>query len=343
VQLDAYSFGQPLPEVGPLAAEAEEIGFGGLWFAEAAHNPFLLSAAAGLATSRLTVGTNVAVAFARSPMVTAQAAWDLATSTGGRFVLGLGSQVKAHVVRRFSAEFSRPAARLREYVLALRAVFAAFAGEAPLRFEGDFYRLTLLTPFFAPEASHPPAIPIYVAGVNRRMAAVAGEVADGLCVHPLHSPRYLAEVVSPALADGVAAAGRPAGAVTLVVPVFVLTGDTEAEVESGRDAVRSQLAFYGSTPAYRPVFELHGWEEAARDLSALQRRGQPAEMAGVITDEMLDQFAVAATWDRLGAALVGRYRGLADRVVPYGTAGDWHDQPGRAERWAAVAADLRAA
>jgi probable F420-dependent oxidoreductase len=342
VRLDAYSFGRPLPEVGPLAADAEAIGFDGLWAAEAQHNPFLQVAAAGLATERLMVGTNVAVAFARSPMVTAQAAWDLAEATGGRFVLGLGSQVKAHVVRRFSAEFSHPGPRLREYVLALRHIFAAFGRQTPLKFEGEFYRFNLLTPFFAPDPTMAWPIPIYLAGVNRFMARIAGEVADGLCVHPLHSPRYLAAVVRPAVAEGAAAAGRATEDVSLVVPVFCITGATPAEVDAQRRSVRQQLAFYGSTPAYRPVFALHGWEAAAAELSRLQRRGQVDQMAACVTDEILDEFAVSAPWDGLASALVARYRGLADRVVPYGTAGDWLEQPALVEAWSAVASEVHA-
>ena len=343
MRLDAYSFGRPLPEVGPLAADAEAIGFAGLWAAEAQHNPFLQVAAAGLSTERLTVGTNVAVAFARSPMVTAQAAWDLAEGTAGRFVLGLGSQVKAHVVRRFSAEFSHPGPRLREYVLALRHIFAAFGRQTPLKFEGEFYRFNLLTPFFAPDPTMAWPIPIYLAGVNRVMARIAGEVADGLCVHPLHSPRYLRSMVRPAVAEGATAAGRSIEDVSLVVPVFCITGTTPAEVDAQRRSVRQQLAFYGSTPAYRPVFALHGWEGAAVELSRLQRRGQVDEMAACLTDEILDEFAVTAQFDRLASTLVTRYRGVADRIVPYGTAGDWLERPALVEAWSAVASEVHAA
>ena len=343
MKLDVYTFGRPLPEMGPLAADAEAIGFAGLWSAEAQHNPFLQVAAAGLTTERLLVGTNVAVAFARSPMVTAQAAWDLAEATGGRFVLGLGSQVKAHVVRRFSAEFSHPGPRLREYVLALRHIFAAFGRRTPLKFDGEFYRFNLLTPFFAPDPAMAWPIPIYLAGVNRIMARIAGEVADGLCVHPLHSSRYLTELVRPALAEGADSAGRSVTDVSLVVPVFCITGDTPAEVDAQRRSVRQQIAFYGSTPAYRSVFALHGWEGAAEQLSRLQRRGQVDDMAACVTDEILDEFAVTAGWDELAPKLVARYQGVAERIVPYGTAGDWLGVPGRAEAWSAVAAEVHAA
>ena len=209
MELDLYALGPPLRDVPPLTTEAARLGFSGIWFTESAHNPFVLCGGAVLAVDaeRLTVGTNVAVAFARSPMVTAQAAWDLAQASGGRFVLGLGSQVKAHVERRFSVAFSQPAARLREYVVALRAIWAAFQGEAPLRFAGDFYSFSLLTDFFSAGPIDHPAVPVYLAGVNPGMARVAGEVADGFHVHPVHSLRYLAEIVRPAVAEGETAAG----------------------------------------------------------------------------------------------------------------------------------------
>ena len=335
MRLDAYSFGRPLPEVGPLAADAEAIGFDGLWAAEAQHNPFLQVAAAGLATERLMVGTNVAVAFARSPMVTAQAAWDLAEATGGRFVLGLGSQVKAHVVRRFSAEFSHPGPRLREYVLALRHIFAAFGRQTPLKFEGEFYRFNLLTPFFAPDPTMAWPIPIYLAGVNRFMARIAGEVADGLCVHPLHSPRYLAAVVRPAVAEGAAAAGRATEDVSLVVPVFCITGATPAEVDAQRRSVRQQLAFYGSTPAYRPVLELHGWGDLQTELHTLSKRGAWDDMAALIDDDVLDTFAVVGALDTIAAKVRSRFEGLVDRFNVYAPSGI------SAERWAAVLAGFR--
>jgi probable F420-dependent oxidoreductase len=341
VHLDCYSFGQSLRSTGQLSSEAETIGFDGMWFTESAHNPFLLSGASLLATQSLTVGTNVAVAFARSPMVVAQAAWDLADASEGRFVLGLGSQVKAHITRRFSMPFSKPAARLREYVLALRAIFAAFDAAGSLRFEGEFYNFSLLTDFFAPKPMPHSDIPIYLAGVNERMARVAGEVANGLCAHPLHSVRYLQEVVQPAVAAGATQADRDPSEIALAVPVFIVAGDSDEETEGEREAIRRQIAFYGSTPSYRAVFALHGWEEASVRLGELQRQSKVDEMSHVITDDMLDTFSVTATWDGLASALLSRYAGIASRVLPYGTAGDWQQRPDRVERWRAVAAAVR--
>jgi probable F420-dependent oxidoreductase len=341
VNLDCYSFGQSLRSTGQLSAEAEDIGFDGMWFTESAHNPFLLAGTSLLATESLAVGTNVAVAFARSPMVVAQAAWDLADAGDGRFVLGLGSQVKAHITRRFSMPFSQPAARLREYVLALRAIFAAFNGEEPLRFEGKFYNFSLLTDFFAPRPIAHADIPIYLAGVNERMAHVAGEVANGLCAHPLHSVRYLQEVVQPAVAAGAKQANRDPSEIALAVPVFIVAGDTDEETEGEREAIRRQIAFYGSTPSYRAVFALHGWEEASTRLGELQRQRKVDEMPHVITDDMLDTFSVTASWSGLAPELLSRYAGIASRVLPYGTAGDWQQHPGRAERWGEVATAVR--
>ena len=341
MHFDTYSFGRPLQEIGPMAAEAEEIGFSALWFTESAHNPFLAAAAGGLATRRLALGTNIAVAFPRSPMVTAQSAWDLAQGTDGRFILGLGSQVKAHIVRRFSVPFTRPAARMAEYVEAVRAIFRAFAGQAPLRFEGEFYQFSLLTEFFNPGPIEHPDIPIYLAGVNTAMAAVAGRLADGLNVHPLHSVRYLQEVVRPAVERGAGAAGRPASAVSLAVPVFMIVGDDERDIVAQRESVRRQVAFYGSTPAYRPVFEFHGWHGVSQELSELQRRGEHDAMSARITDPMLDEMSVTAGWDELAETLLARYRGVADRIMPYGTAGDWQREPERVERWRSVAASVQ--
>jgi probable F420-dependent oxidoreductase len=340
MHFDCYSFGRPLREIGPMARAAEDIGFSALWFTESRHNPYVAATASGLVTERLSIGTNIAVAFPRSPMVTAQVAWDLAQGTGGRFVLGLGSQVKAHVVRRFSVPFDRPAARLAEYVRAVRAIFDAFGGDGRLRFEGEFYQFSLLTDFFNPGPIDYPDIPIYLAGVNTATATAAGEVADGVNVHPLHTVSYLEEVLRPAVGRGEAAAGRPAGSVALAVPVFMIVGETDEELERQRDGVRRQIAFYGSTPSYRSVFEHQGWHGVGEELGALLRSGAVDEMAARITDEMLDLVAVTAGWDGLAGALLERYRGVADRLMPYGTAGDWEREPERAERWRTVAATV---
>jgi probable F420-dependent oxidoreductase len=341
VEADCYfPDGVPLAEAGMAARHAEQAGFGAMWLTETRHNPFLACAAALAATDVMRAGTGIAVAFPRSPMVTAQASWDLAELGRGRFVLGLGTQVKAHVVRRFSAPFDQPVARMREYVHALRAIFAAFQGTAPLRFSGDFYNFSLLTEFFSPGPSDYPDIPIWAAAVGPAMLRMAGECCDGVFLHPLNSAEYLRATVRPAVAEGARAAGREPGQVTLCCPVFTAVGDTQEEIDRQRAGIARQIAFYGSTRTYRPVFEAHGWGEVTGELHTLLARGDTDGMTALITGEMLDVFSVTATWDGLAAALAGRYGGLVDRVAPYGT--DLRP-PETRDRWRDVTAALRGA
>src|SRR3954452_2802593 len=341
MELDAYAASLRLEDTAPVARRVEELGFSGLWFTESQRPPFLACAVASTVTSTIEIGTAIAVAFPRSPMITAQNAWELARASGGRFSLGLGSQVKAHIERRFSMPFEHPGPKLREYVLALRAIWRAFQGEEPLRFDGDYYSFSLLTDFFAPGPSDHPDIPVAVAGVNVGMARLAGEVCDGFHAHPFHSPRYLREVIRPAIAAGAAAADRAADACEVYVPVFVIVGDDEAERAATRESVRRQLSFYGSTRTYRPVFELHGWEDTSDELHRLMAAGDMDAMAAVISDEMLDEYAVTATWDELPGRLLQRYAGRADRLFSYQPAADWLRSPDVTERWREVAARVR--
>jgi probable F420-dependent oxidoreductase len=343
VELDAYAASLRVEHTTSVARRVEELGFSGLWFTESQRPPFLACAVASTVTTSIELGTAIAVAFPRSPMITAQNAWELARASDGRFSLGLGSQVKAHMERRFSVPFEHPGPKLREYVLALRAIWRAFQGEERLRFEGEYYSFSLLTDFFSPGPSDHPDIPVAVAGVNAGMARLAGEVCDGFHAHPFHSPRYLREVIRPALAAGAAAAGRAAETCELYCPVFVIVGDSEAERVAQRDSARRQLSFYGSTRTYRRVFELHGWGEASEQLHRLMAGGDTDAMAGIITDEMLDEYAVTATWDDLASTLLDRYQGLADRIFSYEPAQVWIDTPELAERWQAVAAAVRQA
>ena len=251
--------------------------------------------------------------------------------------------MKAHIERRFSMPFEHPGPKLREYVLALRAIWRAFQGEERLDFKGDFYSFSLLTDFFSPGPSLYPDIPISVAGVNPGMARLAGEVCDGFHVHPFHSTRYLEEVVGPAIAEGAAKAGRAASDCEVFCPVFTIVGDSAAERAPQLESVRRQLSFYGSTRTYRPVFEIHGWGDTSEQLHRLMARGDTDAMAAAITDEMLDAYAVTATWDELPDALLARYRGLATRVFSYGPAKEWIGDPELERRWQAVAAAIRAA
>ena len=307
--------GDYLKRMDRTARAAENLGFAGLWTSETKHDAFLPLAIAANATDGIELGTSVAIAFSRSPMETAQTAWDLQSLSEGRFILGLGTQVRAHVERRFSMPFGRPAARLREYVLALRAIWESFQTEGPLKFEGEFYRHTLMTPFFNPGPIGHPGIPVYIAGVNTRLAELAGELCDGFHVHPFHSPEYLRRTVKPSIAEGARGAGRPAEEVELATSVFVVSGGADAAEQ--REAVRSQISFYASTPTYRTVLEAHGWEPVGERLGVLAREKKWREMPALVTDEMLEAFAVEAAPEELGPALEERYSGLVDRVALY--------------------------
>lgn len=313
MRLDAsLGFDTPLAHVPRVAREAEAAGVAALWTAETSHDPFLPLALAAEHTERLELGTAIAVAFARSPTAVAATAWDLARLSGGRFVLGLGTQVRAHVERRFGMPWSgHPVSQLRDYVAVLRAAWSAWqSGERP-SFRGEHYRLTLMSPFFDPGPIDHPAIPIYLAGVGAAMTALAGEVADGLIVHPLHSRAYLGDVVLPALAAGAARGGRDPSAVTVAGSVIIATDDEEAA------AARRTISFYASTPTYRPVLEHHGWGSAADALAGLARRGRWEEMAGLVSDQMLEAFAVVTRASEAREALDRRADGLMERVAPY--------------------------
>ena len=309
--------GDYLKGMDRTARAAEDLGFAGLWTSETKHDAFLPLAVAANETGSIDLGTSVAIAFSRSPMETAQTAWDLQSLSEGRFILGLGTQVRAHVERRFSMPFDRPAARLREYVLALRAIWESFQTGGRLRFEGEFYRHTLMTPFFNPGPIGHPGIPIYIAGVNTRLAHLAGELCDGFHVHPFHSPEYVRQTVRPAIAEGARAAGREPDAVQLATTVFAVSGGNGDETALQRESVRSQISFYASTPTYRTVLEAHGWGPVGERLGVLVREKKWREMPALITDEMLRAFVVEAAPEELGPALRERYEGLIDRVALY--------------------------
>jgi probable F420-dependent oxidoreductase len=319
VKLDAGlgTEGNYLRKAGESARVAESLGFAGLWTSETKHDAFLPLAIAADETRRIQLGTSVAIAFSRSPMEVAQTAWDLQDLSDGRLILGLGTQVKAHIKRRFSMPWDRPVSRLREYILALRAIWDSFQSEGPLNFEGDFYSHTLMTPFFNPGPIENPEIPIHIAGVNTRLAALAGELCNGFHVHPFHSPEYVRRTVKPAIAEGASKEGSDPEAVELATTVFVVTGEDDEEIEEGREKARAQVAFYSSTPTYRTVLETHGWEDVGEELGRFARDKRWNEMPGLITDEMLGAFAVEAAPDELGAALRERYAGLIDRIALY--------------------------
>jgi probable F420-dependent oxidoreductase len=309
--------GDYLRKAGESARAAESFGFAGLWTSETKHDAFLPLAIAANETRRIQLGTSIAVAFSRSPMEVAQTAWDLQDLSDGRLILGLGTQVKAHIKRRFSMPWDKPVSRLREYIMALRAIWDSFQSGGSLSFEGDFYNHTLMTPFFNPGPIENPEIPIHIAGVNTSLAALAGELCDGFHVHPFHSPEYVRRTVNPAIAEGASKAGSDPEAVELATSVMVVTGKNEEEIEAGREKVRSQISFYASTPTYRTVLEAHGWEGIGEELGKLGREKRWNEMPTLVTDEMLGAFAVEAAPDEIGSALRERYAGLMDRIALY--------------------------
>jgi probable F420-dependent oxidoreductase len=313
MRLDAsLGFETPLAAVADVARAAEAAGVAGLWSAETSHDPFLPLTLAAPVTERLELGTAVAVAFARSPVSVAQTAWDLARLSRGRLILGLGSQVRAHVERRFGMAWSgRPVSQMREYVAVLHAAWSAWQDGTRPAFRGEHYRFTLMTPFFDPGPIEHPGIPVFLAGVGAAMTRLAGEVGDGLIVHPLHSRDYLAAVVLPAIDDGARAAARDRAAVTLAASVLVATSDTELA------EVRRSIGFYASTPTYRPVLEHHGWGSVADALANHARHGRWDAMTALVTDEMVDAFAVVARPGELRTALERHADGLLDRVAPY--------------------------
>src|SRR5918997_967716 len=271
-----------LESAGGIARAAENLGFAGLWTSETKHDAFLPLAIAANETERIELGTAVAIAFSRSPMVVAQTAWDLQDLSGGRFVLGLGTQVRAHIRRRFSMPWDRPVERLREYIDAMRAIWNSFQTDEPLSFEGEFYRHTLMTPFFNPGPIGHPEIPVYIAGVNTRLARLAGEICNGFHVHPFHSPEYVRRTVIPAITAGAEGVGRAPDQVTLATSAFVITGENREETKERRESVRAQISFYASTPTYRTVLEAHGWEEVGERLWTMARGKKWPEMPALI-------------------------------------------------------------
>jgi len=300
-----------------LGRAAEAAGFDALWAAETNHDPFLSCALAADATEAIEVGTAIAIAFARSPMTLASTAHDLQSLSAGRFVLGLGSQIKPHIENRYSMPWSQPARRMREFVLAMRSIWDTWEHGTPLRFEGEFYRHTLMTPMFTPRAHGHRAPKVFLAGVGPRMTEVAGEVADGFICHGFSSERYLRECTLPALRRGAERAGRDLDDIEVVAPGFVVTGVDDAAIEEAAAATRRQMAFYGSTPAYRPVLDLHGWGELQLELHAMSKRGEWTAMGDLITDEILGTFAVVGRPDEVGRELHRRYGDVVRRVTSY--------------------------
>lgn len=299
------------------ARRAEKTGYDGVWSPETGHDPFLPLAIAATATEKLELGTGIAVAFARNPMNLAMLANDLHSLSKGRFILGIGSQIKPHITKRYSMPWSHPAPRMRELISAIRAIWSSWETGEKLEFRGEFYTHTLMTPFFSPGPSPYGNPKILLAAVGPLMTEVAGEVGDGLLAHGFTTERYMREVTLPALQRGAAKAGKSRSDLQISYPGFVVTGASDKETEEAADAVRQQIAFYGSTPAYRPVLELHGWGDLQQELNTLSKRGEWVKMGELIDDDILNTFSVVAPLDDVPARVLERFGDIVDRFSFY--------------------------
>jgi len=311
------SIGPDLAKAADTARQVEAAGYDGMWSAETSGDPFLPLLLAAEHTERLELGTGIVVAFARSPMTTAAQAHSLQTYSQGRFLLGLGSQIKPHIEKRFSMPWSHPAARMREFILAMRAIWDCWNNGTKLDFRGEFYSHTLMTPFFIPPPSPHGPPQVFLAAVGEKMTEVVGEVADGMLVHGFTTERYLREVTIPALERGAAKAGKTADEVQLSLPSFIVTGPDEESMAKADQSVRQQIAFYGSTPAYRGVLELHGWGELQSELNALSKQGQWQQMGEAISDDVLHAFAVVGGPDDVADELAKRFGDVVHRLSFY--------------------------
>jgi len=320
-----------------LARDVEAAGFSGMLFTETSQTPWMSIAAAATAAPSLELSTGIAVAFPRSPMIAAGIAWELAENTEGRFRLGLGSQVKAHIERRYGAEFDPPGPRLRDYVLAVKACIRAFRGDEPLHHDGPYYRLSLLPAMWAPRRHSYGDVEVDISAVGPWMCRMAGEVADGVHVHPFHSVPYLQRRLLPEVARGAASAGRDPSAIALTIPVFAVPGDTPEARAPWIERARFQIAFYGSTRNYAFQFDDLGFEGTSARINERLKAGDFAGMAALVTDEMLEHYALVTTWDDLADALVARYDGIAARLVMYLAAEMVAADPSCLARWGEVA------
>jgi len=325
-------------DIAREAKSQEERGYDGIWTAETSHDPFLPLTIAAEHTEEIELGTSIAVAFARNPMILANIGWDLQAMSNGRFNLGLGSQIKPHITKRFSMEWSKPAARMREMISATRAIWDSWLTGERLNFRGDFYTHTLMTPFFAPNKGElggfgPPKI--YLAAVGELMTQVAGEVCDGIICHGFTTEKYLREVTIPNIAKGREKAGKSLDDFSISGPFFVVTGQNEEQMQQAAAATRQQIAFYGSTPAYRGVLELHGWGGLQEELNQLSKQGDWVKMGTLIDDEILNTFAVVGEPDKIAPELGKRFGDVIDRLSFYA--------PGQSEpeQWRQVMEDLK--
>ena len=315
MKVDTAFFPTGFDAAAQTARRAEELEFDGLWSAETSHDPFFPLVVAARETQRLNLGTGVAIVFPRSPMVLANICWDLQANSKGRFILGLGTQVKGHNERRFSVKWVSPVKRLREVILSLRAIWDCWQNNTKLNYIGEFYQFTLMTPFFNPGPIEHPKIPIFISGLNPLITQLAGELCEGFYIHGFHSAKYIQETVLPNLAKGLAKAGREREEVTLMTGTFIAMGATRDEVEKAKGPVKQQISFYASTRTYKGVLDAHGWGETCYRLSAKAAKGDWGSMSAEITDEMLEELAIVGTYDEVAKKLRERYKGVLDRVV----------------------------
>lgn len=343
MELDAMTRADSWDNVAQLARDVESAGFSGLLFTEGAQVPWMMIATAANAAPTLHHCTGIAVAFPRSPMISAQIAWELAANTKGKFRLGLGSQVKPHIIRRYGAEFEQPAKRMRDYVLAVKASLRAFRGEGRLEHEGPFYKLDLLTPQWSPPRHDYEDISVDMSAVNPLMLKVTGEVADGLHVHPMHSMPYIENRVIPAVTEGAARTGRSLDDIDFIVPVLAVPGDTPEERASLAREARATIGFYGATPGYAFQFDDLGYDGMRNRFSGALRAGGLDAVADLVTDEMLDQFGLVSRWDDMADRLIARYKGIASRVVMYLAKQSIMENPATLPRWGEIAKAVRAA
>ena len=336
IGLPEASSSQELAGIGARARMMEQDGYSGLLSAETSHDPFLPLALAAAHTERIELMTAIAVGFARNPMVLAHTAWDLQALSGGRFLLGLGSQIQAHITKRFSMPWSRPAARMEEMIGAIRAIWESWQTGERLNFRGDFYRHTLMTPMFSPGPIEVAPPPILISAVGPLMTRVAGRAADGLVCHAFQTAEYLHDVTMPNVHAGLADAGRERSDFQISMPVFVVSGFREEEIAAQAARTRQQIAFYGSTPAYRGVLEHHGWGDAQTELNRLSKRGQWVEMGNVIDEEMLEAFAIVAEPHEVPGRIAERFGRTLDRLQFYAGVRD-------KERWGPIIEEIKAA
>lgn len=316
MKIDMGLIGSSAVDCGPAAAGAEERGFDGVWASESVTDAFLQSQAALMATSQVSVGTAIAVAFARNPMSVAYLSWDLAAMSRGRFVLGLGSQIQAHVERRFSMPWSAPVDRMRDFLEALDAIFTSWRDGTRLDHRGEHYQHTLMTPVFTPH-HHEFRIPTMIAAVGGRMTELGGELCDGLLLHGMTTTSYLDTVTLPAVERGLSASGRSRDALELYAPIFMVMGDTEEQIADLTRRTREQIAFYASTPAYRKVLASVGYDELQPELQAMSRAGRWAEMGDLVDDRLLGEIALVGTPEEMPALARARFGGRLDRLSSY--------------------------